>query len=41
MIKTKAGSQEAISRAAFLKKRELEGDLNVKLGRDTLGAYEP
>ena len=35
VIKTSAKSQEAISRAAFLKKRELEGDLNVKLGRDT------
>lgn len=36
MINPKARPREAISRAAFLNKRELEGDLGVKLGRDTV-----
>jgi bifunctional non-homologous end joining protein LigD len=36
MVESKARSQDAISLAAFLRQRELEGDLAVKLGRNTI-----
>jgi bifunctional non-homologous end joining protein LigD len=34
VIESKAKSQEVISRTAFLSKRELEGDVTLKIGRD-------
>jgi DNA ligase D-like protein (predicted polymerase)/DNA ligase D-like protein (predicted 3'-phosphoesterase) len=36
VTKTKAGRTEAISQAAFLRKPKLEGDLTLKIGRDTV-----
>ena len=36
VIESKADSQAAVSRAAFLKKRKLEGDATLKLGRDAV-----
>ena len=36
VIKPKGDSQKAISRAAFLKRRELEGGLSLKPGRNTV-----
>jgi bifunctional non-homologous end joining protein LigD len=36
VVESKAKSQEAISRTAFLSKSELEGDVTLKIGRDTV-----